>query len=1521
MFKHAPWRRRTSGTVRIAILAVGVLCATGLVTTPAMAADPPADVYTYLENPEMVAEGQEQPHVELRPYADAAAARAGADATPWIRSLDGDWKLNMSDRPGDVPRGFFAEGFDTSAWRTVKVPHTWQTDGLDHPMFRNYRTEIYPDAAPKVPRDVNPTGAYVRGFEVPADWGARRTFLRFEGVTSAYFLWVNGRYVGYDQGGYVPAEFDLTDFVHAGNNTVAVQVHRWSAGAYLENYDQWRYAGIFRSTWLYSMPRTYMRDVAITTPLDEGYINATLNADVELARKGGAAGTYTVRATLHDPAGKPVTTFSNTAELSGDTVRTRLSAPVARPAKWTDETPNLYTLIVELLDPAGTVTQVARQPVGFRKIEVKDKQIQVNGKRILVKGVNHSDNDPEHGRHVPRSRILQDVMLFKQLNVNAVRTSHYPSDPYLYELADKHGVWIDDEMEAETHWHDGCPNDCLAEKPEWKKAFLDRYIGMVQRDKNHPSILMWDTGNEAGLGKAHYAMAEWTKQNEPTRLLYHQSNGPDGDAPYADVWGPRYPSPSGLEDKAKMTTKPIVMGEYAHAQGNSLGNFREFWDVARKYPQAQGGFIWDWVDQQLRLPLRTTPDSSGNNILSWLSGKPAHVDGHQGKALSLSGLDDFVEVYNDRKFDEVSNALTLDAWVKPTKPWTGDFTIIAKGNGQYSLKMGDENTLLFFVKSAGALRELRVPTPADWYDKWHRTTGVFDGTKLTLLIDGKQVGSLAWTGTIDRGRHAVNIGRDSETMRENLPNRMAHGVVDNARIYHKALTAEQLTADPKTEAVLALDFDTVEDRGTYLSYGAGEAGNDGMMHPDRTPQPEAYTMAAVHAPIRFADVDARTGVISVQNERSFSGTDDLDLNWKYEEGGRVLASGSRPLTVSAGSTTTMHLSRPPANPLNAERVLTVQAVLKRATDWAPTAHVVATGQFQVGGTQIPNIASTVPNGKVTTTQSDDQVVVTGTGFTYTFDKRTGTLASMKVRGVELLAKGPQLDVWRAPISNELWDDSNAWRELGLDRLDTKVSGVEVKQSDGQVTVAARSTAAAPGVNDASFNQVVTYAISGNGDVRIGHRVDPRGRMRRLEYLPRLGLQLGVQPNLQRFSWYGRGPLENYNDRKDGAPLGVWSSTVDKQYVEYTSPQDYGNHDDVRWAALSDGSTAGLLVAGDLEVGVTPYDDAERAVHPFALKRNDGWNTLHVDHAVSGVSETFHTVQPQYQVASNRDYAYTMLLRPLGPAEARIGRPGGPAACGPEATLTAATTGVEPGHAAKATLTVANRCPTALTDVVATLSEPATGWTASPASVTLGSIAPGKSATAEVTVTRGPDTPTGSHALTADVAATAGKAQLYAAASLTLTGLPRPPRGDTRVSSIEFLTAENGWGPVERDRSNGEQGGGDGRELSIGDRKYPHGLGVHAGSTVTVYLGGRCTSITADVGIDDEVGDGGTVVFEVYADDTRKWVSPRLTGRDGPTTIDVDVTGASVLKLRVTNAGDDDSRDHADWAAAILRCAP
>lgn len=1247
-------RKRVAG-VALALLA-GVLTPPSAVAEPA-SAPPGQDVYAYLDNPEMVAEGQEPHHAFLRPYASTASAARGEERSPYVRSLDGEWRIAMADLPEHVPAGFQADGYDTSSWRKVKVPHTWQTDGLDHPIFRNIATEIQPDDPPRVPRDINPTGAYTRDFDLPADWARRSTFLRFEGVTSGYFVWVNGEYIGYDQGGYTPAEFDISASLRPGRNRLAVQVHRWTAGAYLEDVDQWRYSGIFRSVNLYSTPSTYVQDVALRTDLDATYTDATLSAAVELGHNsGGTTGEHRVTASLWDSRGHEVAKTSTEVNVNAPTTA-QLSMPVRDPAKWTDETPNLYTVVFTLTTPDGRVTHTTSETVGFREIEIRDRVLLVNGKRVLFKGVNRAETDPEHGRHVPRAAQERDVALMERLNVNAVRTSHYPSDPYFYDLADKHGLWVDDEIDIETHNHENCADWCQANQPEWRAAFLDRLVGMVERDKNHPSVFMWDTGNEAGLGAHHFAMADWLDANEPTRPIYHQSNNPDGDAPFADVWGPRYPSPERFAQQAVSTTKPLIFGEYAHAMGNSLGNFREFWDIIRAHPQTQGGFIWDWAEQSINQPVRIVPDRSGNNISAHLSGAPSLVDGHRGKGLYLSGLDDFVEVYRDRRLDLTGTAVTLDAWVKPGE-WSGDFRIVGKGDHQYALKMKNEDTLEFFIHS-GTWRPVQAKVPADFYGNWHRVSGTYDGSALRLYIDGREVASMPFSGRIDTSSAEVNIGRDFETS-WNDPydvGRMAHGVVDDVRIYDRALTPAELSGDtPAGNALLALDFDRVVERGDFLSYGSSLSGLDGLIGADRYTQPETAQMAWAQQPLRFTYAG---GTLTVANERQFTDTFDLRLRWRVTEGSKVVARGEQPLRVAAASTGTVPIPVP-GNPNDRERFLTVEAVTVAGSSTVPRGHVLAHDQFFLDGTRVPGLDA-APRGTVTTSETDAAVVASVGDARYTVDKKSGTLSSIVVRGKELLAGGPKLDAWRAPISNETFAWGRAegedWRRVGLDRLATTVTGVTVTPVPSGIRVAVTSRVAAPDVANAWFDQTMTYTVDGSGTVQLGHTVTPQGNVRTLTYLPRIGVSLAVPSSYDRFAWYGR-KLESYVDRREGSPIGVYKSTVEDEYVPYYRPQDHGNHTDARWALLTDGRTGGLLVSGARDVSVTKYDDLDRAAYPFQLQPNKGWNTLHASYAATGVGDTPNPVREHYQVQQNVTYEYTLTLRPLTAEEARAGLPAG-----------------------------------------------------------------------------------------------------------------------------------------------------------------------------------------------------------------------------------------------------------------------
>ncbi len=1446
-----------------------------------------ADVYRYLEDPGLTGEGQVQPHADLRPYPDARAA--AADVTrhdrpnPYTRSLDGPWQLKIFDRPDDVPNAFRAGGAATKGWPTAQVPHTWQSDFIDHPMFRNIPSDIAPDDPPKVPRDVNPTGAYVKTFDLPASWAGGRVFLRFEGVTSNYLVWVNGAYTGYDQGGYTPAEFDVTERLRPGRNTIAVQVHRWGSGAYLEDVDQWRYSGIFRDVWLYRTNEARLQDAAITTDLDAAYRDATLH--VAVLKQGGTVS----RGTLLDAKGRTVATMSGPGDLT---------AVVRNPAKWSAEEPNLYTLVLQLLDARGKPLHTTAQPVGFREIEVRDRQILVNGKRILIKGTNRAETDPDTGRHVTRQKQRDDVALMKRLHLNAVRTSHYPSDPYLYDLADRQGLWVDDEVDIETHSHETCPDNCLADRPEWQAAFADRFQAMVQRDKNHPSVIFWDTGNEAGLGAAHHAMAAWADANEPTRLLYHQSNNPDGDAPFADVDGPRYPTPARLESRVQSSTKPVVMGEYAHAMGNGLGNFDQFWALAREYPELQGGFIWDWAEQNLRQPLILTPDSA-SGIQTFLVGKPAPAPGRRGQAVRLSSLDDFVDVFRDERLD-LTGPLTLDAWVQPGE-WAGSFPILTKGQA-YGLQMRDENTLEFRIGDSTAAADV----PENWYGgSWHRVTGTYDGTALKLAIDGAEVATTPRTGAVDPGLFEVNLGRNAETQQDNdlWSIRTGRGLIDDARVYARALSAPELARDPAGDAVLALDFDSYSRRGDFLSLGISLSGTDGLVGSDRYVQPETAEMAWAQAPIRFTRDGTKVRAFNEQQ----AGALDVVVRWSLKEQSRTLRSGSRHVRLAPGATVELDTGPLPANPNDRERFLNVSAA---KGDW-----VLGYDQFSAGGQAVPGILPVPVPGAPRLATNGNELTISGTGFTYRFTN--GTLASMRAGGRELLHGGPVLDVYRPPTSNETYDwgtdDRRIWHDLGLDDLTTTVTGVTTRTEGNAVVVDVESTVAGKGV---SFAQTMAYRIDKRGTITLTHEVVPDARAAVLPYLPRVGVSLQLPDRMQKFAWYGRGPHENYNDRQSGAPLGVYRSTVNEQYVRYSRPQAYGNHHDARWAALTDGS-AGLLVGGMEDVSVTAWDDLDRAEydHQLDLVRNRGWVTLHAEAGETGMGETPNSVLAPFRLAPTETYRHELVLRPLTAAEARTGGvPDSdvPAPCPPGVTVTTDGTAV-PGTPEPVSVDVSSRCASGLTDATVRLAAP-DGWTVSPALVELGAVT--GTETASFTVTAPPGTDIGTHRLTATV--DAGGTFPTSTTATAVVRTPLPP-GYGWLSDRAFASVANGWGPVEKDRSNGEQAAGDGDTLTIAGVEYEKGLGVHALSTVDVPIDGNCNRFRADTGVDDETGSGGSVIFEVWLDGVRAAVSPTMRGTGLAHRFDLDVTGARTLRLQVTDAGDGNGNDHADWAAARLSC--
>jgi len=745
-------------------------------------------------------------------------------------------------------------------------------------------------------------------------------------------------------------------------------------------------------------------------------------------------------------------------------VTLELAAEVMNPEKWSDEHPCLYTLLLTLKNADGRVLEVECCNVGFRRVEIKEGQIHVNGAPIVLKGVNRHEHDPDTGHVVTVESMIEDVRLMKQFNVNAVRTSHYPNDPRWYDLCDQYGLYVFDEANVESHgvW------DRLAKDPAWTAAFVERTIRMVERDKNHPSVIVWSLGNESGYGPNFAAAAGWIHEYDPTRPVHYESattqwvyQGPET-APAIDMVSVMYPSVERIIEMAQAPgeTRPLVMCEYAHSMGNSTGNLKEYWEAIEKYPRLQGGFIWDWVDQGLR---QVTDEGE-----EWFA-------------------------------------------------YGGDF--------------GD------------------VPNDANF---------------------------------------CIN----------------------------------------------------------------------GLIWPDRKPHPALWEYKKILEPVRVEPLDLNAGKVRVINKYRFSDLNGLDVSWTLSADGNVLQSGQLPrLDTPAGASTIVTLPfQAPALKPGAEYWLAVHFTLAQDTLWAGRGHEVAWAQFQApfavpAGPQ-PDTAG-MP--ELQLSESAPEITVRGQDFSLRFDRTAGRIISFQYAGKELVRQGLAFNVWRAPTDNDAntWGDQKMairWRAAGLDRLREQAQAVQAKQTSPQVVRIDVHSISTP----SRFECHYTYTIYGSGDVIIDVHVAPHGD---LPPLPRIGLQMCLPGQYNNFTWYGRGPQETYADRKMGAQVGVYSGTVDDQYVPYITPQENGNKTDVRWVALTDSSGVGLLAVGMPRLNVSAHhfttQDLAEARHTYELKRRDDV-TLNLDYAQSGLGNGScgPGVLPQY-LLEPREYRYSLRLRALSGRESSL----------------------------------------------------------------------------------------------------------------------------------------------------------------------------------------------------------------------------------------------------------------------------
>lgn len=541
---------------------------------------------------------KEKPHASMFPYSNTGEAIANnREESKWFLPLNGFWKFRFVTKPSDRPLYFFSDTTDVSGWDLIKVPSNWEMEGYDFPI---YLDERYPFVAqwPDMQDDYNPVGSYRREFVVDREWLEREVILHIGAVTSAVYVWVNGHQVGYSEESKTPAEFNISPFLVEGTNSIALQVFRFSDASYVESQDMLRLSGIERDVFLYALPSTHVSDYFARAGLADDYQTATLNLDADIRNLSGMKRKVNVEVSLLDEKDGYRILFDQNKPVviqPGGMMTLNFSSMLNGIRPWTAETPELYTLLIVLKDPRTRETiEAVSSRIGFRTVEIKNGQLHVNGKAIYIRGVNRHDTDPITGHIVTRESMERDIRMMKLNNMNAVRSSHYPNDPYWYELTDKYGMYVVDEANLESHPLAIHRETQIGDTLTWLPASLNRIKRMFHRDKNHPSVIIWSLGNESGHGRVFDSCYKWLKTRDTRPVQYEPAKLEN----YTDIYCPMYPTPGRLVNYAETNpSRPLIMIEYSHAMGNSLGNFQDYWDIIEKYPVLQGGYIWDWADK------------------------------------------------------------------------------------------------------------------------------------------------------------------------------------------------------------------------------------------------------------------------------------------------------------------------------------------------------------------------------------------------------------------------------------------------------------------------------------------------------------------------------------------------------------------------------------------------------------------------------------------------------------------------------------------------------------------------------------------------------------------------------------------------------------------------------------------------------------------------------------------------------------------------------------------------------------
>ncbi len=1319
-----------------------------------------------------------EPHsADTLPYDDVEKARLGAvnydqSLSPYYQLLTGEgqaWDLTVfkslkeADQNG-VSREFYKTDYtgveadpyhgtgDVSrwpdvnyacGWKSVTLPASWQSQGFDFPIYANTQSpwpgqygnegnQDFRNVAPIAPTVTNPVGFYRKSFDVDPGWlqNGKKVYVTFEGVESAMYLYVNGNEVGYSEDMYDAATFDITPFLNQDgkDNLLALRVHRWSDGSWLEDQDSLRLAGIFRDVYLTATPAVHIRDYKVETELDDQFTSAELKLRLDVANQStDKVQDFGVDVRLFDDKGvnlfaaQPLRGDVAAVDSAGE-VSLNLSRAVDAPRLWSDEDPYLYILVVSLYDKSsGRHFESISQQLGFREISftktvvdgnynrvTKDyDQILINGKPLVFKGTNRHDIDPDKGKAVSRELYETDLKLMKQHNINAIRTSHYPNDPYLYYLCDKYGLFVMSEASMEAHSLQGSEIQINGRTVDtvgyhFTEAYNDRARANVERHKNITSVVMWSLGNEAG-GSPHTRMFEKSipdiyRPVDATRPITYLPLGTEGGI---DVISVMYADVAYVQRQGQGADKmPFVLNEYSHAMGNATGNLMEYWDVIRSYDNLMGGFIWDWVDQNFSSPipaaLMVSADKGPLSLDGTLEGSLA-ADPDKGKV-----LDGYAAYISSAVLNEAlsgNKPFTIEAEVKQLTPQNLN-VLFSKGDQQLGLRC-DENgrKLRFFVTGQGSRWfQNEYDAPADWLGNWHQVAAVFDGKNLSLYCDGQALTPTGTDGEVNLPIQATDspfgVGYDAVN-----PDRTGENQFSLLRVYKRALTAgeaaAQYTADRGRgdyvlqpgdgDVLLWLEFsdasthldDSIYDyyaeagredmAGRYYAFG-GDWGdtvhhqdycNNGLISSDRTPQPELAEVKYVYQSVWFtADTAALLRrEVKIYNEFQFIDLSRYDIGWQVLEDGKTVVDSGKitdavlPQERKAAS---VPYKLPDSPKADAEYFLNFTVTLKQDAPWEKAGAVVAQQQFALPAavTHIDYDAAAAP--ALQKTEEEDALVFTVKDGTIRFDTKTGLIDSYVYGGKPLLTAGPTPNYWRARTDNDNDSLDEKWRTAnqGMKLLSMKTH----MAADGKsATVEAALQLSGAG----GTVQKMVYTIYSTGEITVKADLQPgEGMGQMLRY----GAELTLPVDYARIVWYGDGPQDTFQDRKQGATVGVYETTVFDSFFPYVRPQDTGSHTGVRYMALeSDSSDTGLMVVGAdlLEAGALYWNVEELSTthtgnnkrHPYQLAK-PSHTVLHVDLKSRGVGSNSCGPQPleQYLMPGNLAYSYAYTIVPYQKGE-------------------------------------------------------------------------------------------------------------------------------------------------------------------------------------------------------------------------------------------------------------------------------